>query len=56
MAPVVTLIYGVATTGSIPSYVTLAGVVLIFAGIYVSSILGARSAESVQALRIEPKT
>jgi hypothetical protein len=40
MAPVVTLIYGVATTGVIPSYITVAGVVLIFAGIYTSNILG----------------
>ncbi len=56
MAPVVTLIYGVATTGVIPSYVTLAGVVLIFAGIYVSNILGARSAESVRAPETEPRT
>jgi drug/metabolite transporter (DMT)-like permease len=42
IAPVVTMIYGVATTGVIPSYITLGGVVLIFLGIYTSSILGGR--------------
>ncbi|MDA4137373.1 MAG: DMT family transporter [Thaumarchaeota archaeon] len=47
IAPVVTLVYGAATTGVIPSYITLGGVALIFIGIYTSSILGGRSADAV---------
>ncbi len=43
LAPIITLIYSVATTGVIPSYITLGGVVLIFVGIYSSNILAARS-------------
>ncbi len=40
IAPLVTLVYGVATTGVIPDDVTLGGVVLIFIGIYASSFRG----------------
>lgn len=48
IAPLVTLVYGVATTGVVPSYITLGGVVLIFVGIYTSNILGGRDADLVQ--------
>lgn len=40
LAPVVTLVFDAAVTGVLPGYLTLAGVALIFAGIYVASILG----------------
>jgi drug/metabolite transporter (DMT)-like permease len=42
LAPVITLLYSVATTGAIPSYVTLGGVGLIFIGIYAANLLGAK--------------
>jgi drug/metabolite transporter (DMT)-like permease len=42
ITPVITLAYGIATTRVIPSYITLAGVALIFVGIYASNILGQR--------------
>lgn len=41
-APVITLAYSVVTTGVLPSYVTIAGVALIFVGIYASNIIGAK--------------
>lgn len=47
IAPVVTLGYDVATTGVIPNYLTLGGVVLIFVGIYTSNILGGSGGGSV---------
>jgi drug/metabolite transporter (DMT)-like permease len=46
IAPIVTLVYGVATTGIIPSFLTLGGVALIFVGIYATSILAARAKAS----------
>jgi drug/metabolite transporter (DMT)-like permease len=46
LAPVVTLVFDAAVTGVLPGYLTLAGVSLIFAGIYVASILGGRVAET----------
>ncbi len=42
IAPIVTLIYGVATTGILPDDLTLAGVALIFIGIYASTVHGRR--------------
>jgi drug/metabolite transporter (DMT)-like permease len=39
LAPVITLIYTVATTRAIPSYITLTGVALIFLGIYAANIM-----------------
>ena len=39
LSPIVTLIYGVLTTGILPGYLTLGGVALIFIGIYASSVL-----------------
>ena len=46
LAPVITLIYSVATTGVIPSYITLGGVGLIFLGIYAANIIGSRGTQS----------
>ncbi|MGD0638672.1 MAG: DMT family transporter [Nitrososphaerales archaeon] len=43
LAPIITLAYSVATTGVVPSYVTLAGVALIFVGIYSANIIAAGS-------------
>jgi drug/metabolite transporter (DMT)-like permease len=43
LAPIITLVYSVATTGVIPSYITLGGVALIFVGIYAANIIAARS-------------
>jgi drug/metabolite transporter (DMT)-like permease len=48
VAPIVTLAYAVATTGELPSYITIAGILLIFAGIYTSNML--RGREKIQAL------
>ncbi|MDA4134628.1 MAG: DMT family transporter [Thaumarchaeota archaeon] len=42
LAPIITLTYSVATTGVIPSYITLGGVALIFVGIYSANIIAAR--------------
>lgn len=49
-APIVTLIYGVASTQVVPSIISVSGVVLIFAGIYISNLLGRRSADRGRAL------
>jgi drug/metabolite transporter (DMT)-like permease len=46
VTPVITLVYTVITTDVLPSYLTLAGVALIFVGIYASNILGHRGEES----------
>jgi drug/metabolite transporter (DMT)-like permease len=55
VTPVITLVYGVVTTGVVPSYLTLAGVVLIFVGIYASNILGHRGEGSESSQRpVEP--
>jgi drug/metabolite transporter (DMT)-like permease len=43
LAPIITLVYSVATTGAVPSYITLGGVALIFIGIYSANIIAARS-------------
>jgi drug/metabolite transporter (DMT)-like permease len=42
LAPIITLLYTVATTGAIPSYISLGGVALIFIGIYAANLLGAK--------------
>jgi drug/metabolite transporter (DMT)-like permease len=45
VAPIITLVYGVATTGVIPNYITLGGVALIFLGIVMANYLAAREVE-----------
>ena len=45
LIPVITLAYGVVTSGVVPSYLTVAGIALIFVGIYASNILGHRGEE-----------
>jgi len=47
VAPVITLAFGVAITRVIPNYLSIVGVVLIFAGIYVANILGRGKAEEL---------
>ncbi len=55
IAPIVTLIYGVATTGILPDDLTLGGVVLIFVGIYASSFHGrGREAAAMTPLTSAP--
>jgi drug/metabolite transporter (DMT)-like permease len=54
IAPVLTLVYDVATTGVVPNFITLAGVVLIFLGIYVSNILGTKSADILEVPETSP--
>lgn len=49
MAPIVTLVYGVATTGVLPDALTLGGVILIFVGIYASSVHGKRKETATMA-------
>ncbi|MGA2666223.1 MAG: DMT family transporter [Nitrososphaerales archaeon] len=46
LAPIITLLYTVTTTGVVPSLVTLGGVALIFVGIYASNVLGEKQRPS----------
>jgi drug/metabolite transporter (DMT)-like permease len=55
ISPIVTLVYGVATTRVIPGYLTLGGVALIFVGIYATSILAARAEMSRLPLDAPPQ-
>lgn len=54
LAPIITLLYTVTTTGVVPSLVTLGGVALIFLGIYASNVLGERRSPAPPSTPVSP--